>query len=193
MISELFSFIFDIISTSIAIGILVLIVFGIIKIVQAFKKFYTSEPEEVCEKYSIWDDEEINEIEKEMTEEEKNNCGASNFYLDLMGDRDCSNYNYTTYSFIPSYEEDNLQKKIEENKYMYEQWKLDHQDPSVNDKRYGAVRKDRYGNLYDGAGGVIDKTAIELKKQQKEMQRLEERRKSEERRIRNQEYYWGKK
>lgn len=66
--------------------------------------------------------------------------------------------------------------------------------PSMKDRRdYGAVSRDQYGNLYDIAGGVIDKTAIELKKQTEMMKRIEESRKREERRIRNQEYYWGKK
>lgn len=97
-----------------------------------------------------------------------------------------------TNTFTPYVDE--LQEKRERKMYESKQYWLDHQDPSQKDKKeYGAVRKDRYGNLYDGAGGVIDKTAIELKKQQEEMRRLEERRKSEERRIRNQEYYWGKK
>ena len=64
----------------------------------------------------------------------------------------------------------------------------------MKDRRdYGAVSRDQYGNLYDIAGGVIDKTAIELKKQTEMMKRIEESRKREERRIRNQEYYWGKK
>lgn len=66
--------------------------------------------------------------------------------------------------------------------------------PSMKDRRdYGAVKRDQYGNLYDCAGGVIDKTAIEIKKQTEMMKRIEESRKREERRIRNQEYYWGKK
>lgn len=54
--------------------------------------------------------------------------------------------------------------------------------PSMKDRRdYGAVKRDQYGNLYDIAGGVIDKTAIELKKQTEMMKRIEESRKREER------------
>lgn len=89
---------------------------------------------------------------------------------------------------------DELQEKRERKMYESKQYWLDHQDPSQKDKKeYGAVRKDRYGNLYDGAGGVIDKSAVELKKMQKQMKMQEDLRKAEEKRIRNQEYYWGNK
>ena len=89
---------------------------------------------------------------------------------------------------------DELQEKRERKMYESKQYWLDHQDPSQKDKKeYGAVRKDRYGNLYDGAGGVIDKSAVELKKMQKQMKMQEDLRKAEERRIRNQQYYWDNK
>lgn len=71
--------------------------------------------------------------------------------------------------------------------------KLDYQTPSMEDRKYGAVRKDRYGNLYTAGGTVIDKTAIELKKIEKQRKFEESLKKAEERRLRNQEYYWGKK
>ena len=63
----------------------------------------------------------------------------------------------------------------------------------MEDRKYGAVRKDRYGNLYTAGGTVIDKTAIELKKIEKQRKFEESLKKAEERRLRNQEYYWGKK
>ena len=58
------------------------------------------------------------------------------------------------------------QKRLERQQRRLEKQK-DWQMPSMEDMKYGAVRKDRYGNLYTAGGTVIDKAAVELKKQGK--------------------------
>lgn len=58
------------------------------------------------------------------------------------------------------------QKRLERQQRQLEKQK-DWQMPSMEDMKYGAVRKDRYGNLYTAGGTIIDKAAIELKKQGK--------------------------
>ena len=39
--------------------------------------------------------------------------------------------------------------------------------PGLEDKKYGAVRRDRYGNLYKLNGEIVDKTAEILKEQER--------------------------
>lgn len=70
----------------------------------------------------------------------------------------------TPYQFIDltRSEEERVQRQRE-----FLERKLDYQTPSMEDMKYGAVRKDRYGNLYTAGGTVIDKAAEELKRQSK--------------------------
>ena len=44
---------------------------------------------------------------------------------------------------------------------------IDYQVPGLEDRKYGAVRRDRYGNLYKANGEVVDKTAEIINEQER--------------------------
>lgn len=59
--------------------------------------------------------------------------------------------------------------------------------------RYGAVRKDSYGNIYNAANERIDKAAVEIRRQTQQMKQMEQNRLYRENKQRNCDKVWGKK
>lgn len=59
--------------------------------------------------------------------------------------------------------------------------------------RYGAVRKDSYGNIYNAANERIDKAAVEIRRQTQQMKQMEQNRLYRENKQRSCDKVWGKK
>ena len=59
--------------------------------------------------------------------------------------------------------------------------------------RYGAVRKDAYGNIYNAANERIDKAAVEIQRQTQQMKQMEQNRIYRENKQRSCDKVWGKK
>lgn len=155
--------------------VLALIVF-ILLAVGAIMEIKRETPEERNERLRKYKEEQKQEEKrkKKLLEQASKN---SNYYSTRQNYYSSSNYT----SSVPYKRRG---KTIEE---------LSNSRPSLDEiTKYGAVRRDEYGNIYNAANEKIDKAAVELKRQTEQMKQMEESRKLREERIRNQQKYWGK-